>query len=305
MNLFQGNESEPRLILGTVQLGMPYGIANTTGKPDTNAASEIVSRALALDIRYFDTAQAYGDSESVLGDVLAELGATNTTRITTKLDPASGPNDIARIEASIEASFQRLRVERLWCLMLHRPDWLAHWEQGLGGLLRRYRDAGRICHLGASLGTVRDAPAVLAHPDIEVVQAPCNAWDRRFAEQGFLEQARRAGKRCCIRSVYLQGLLAMTPSAAEAALPPAGEAARRWWDFAEKLGSPPRELAIRYALALRAPLVVGAETVEQLADTARMAALPPLDQDTICALAERLDPVLTEEILEPWRWTQR
>ena len=34
-----------KMTLGTVQLGMDYGIKNTTGKPDMNAAHEILRTA--------------------------------------------------------------------------------------------------------------------------------------------------------------------------------------------------------------------------------------------------------------------
>lgn len=62
------------LALGTVQLGIPYGFANTTGQPDQNTATAIVATAWASGVRYFDTAQAYGAGESVLGSAIQALG---------------------------------------------------------------------------------------------------------------------------------------------------------------------------------------------------------------------------------------
>ncbi len=57
----------PRLTLGTVQLGMDYGIANTAGKPDYEKSAGILDAALEGGINAFDTAAAYGDSEAVIG----------------------------------------------------------------------------------------------------------------------------------------------------------------------------------------------------------------------------------------------
>ncbi|HOH32168.1 MAG TPA: hypothetical protein PLC40_20985, partial [Candidatus Hydrogenedentes bacterium] len=69
---------------------------------------------------------------------------------------------------------------------------------------------------------------------------------------------------------------------------------------------PPKALALRYALTLDAPLVVGAESPEQVAETARLAAiLKPLSPEEVQALATAMDPVLNEIILEPWRWKPR
>ncbi|HNR31771.1 MAG TPA: aldo/keto reductase [Candidatus Hydrogenedentes bacterium] len=302
MNVFQPDASPPRLILGTAQLGMRYGIGNVSGQPDRATARRIIEAALENDIFYFDTAQAYGESETLLGTILEELGALAEARIVTKLSATLDPAAPACIEAAIEESLNRLRADRLWGMLIHQPAWLTCWDSGLGDILEHYRVHGRIAALGVSLNTVNDAPAALAHPRMEILQAPCNAWDRRMKDRRFLDAARDQGRLCCIRSVYLQGLLTMTPDAVTARLPAARDAATRWWRLAEEFGASPQELAIRYALTLETPLVVGAETPAQVHDTARMARLAPLTPDAVETIASVMDPALHEEILEPWRW---
>ena len=59
------------LVLGTAQLGMAYGISNLVGKPSFDTARDIVAEAYDCGIREFDTAQVYGNSEQVLGMLLA------------------------------------------------------------------------------------------------------------------------------------------------------------------------------------------------------------------------------------------
>lgn len=295
-------EPVPKLILGTVQLGMAYGIANTSGQPDRDAARQIVKTALDHNIRHFDTAQAYGQSESVLGGVLEELGVNTRVHVGSKLSATLDPLDAARVEVSVKESLSRLRVDRLWCMLLHQPAWLTSWDHGLGNALHRYQAEGRIGRLGVSLNTVNDAAAALAQPDMAILQAPCNAWDRRMEELGFLEQARTAGRLCCIRSVYLQGLLTMAAEAVAERLPPAREASVRWWKLAGEFGVSPKELALRYALTLQAPLVIGAESPDQVADTARLADLAPLSPADVQSIALIMDPVLDEHVIEPWRW---
>ena len=75
------------LIIGTVQLGQAYGIANTTGQPEQQEANSIVRTAWDAGIMLFDTAQGYGNSESVLGATLRHCNATDAARIITKLAP--------------------------------------------------------------------------------------------------------------------------------------------------------------------------------------------------------------------------
>ena len=55
------------LSLGTVQLGVSYGINNQSGKPDRTQAFGILDTALTNGISALDTAAAYGDSEQVIG----------------------------------------------------------------------------------------------------------------------------------------------------------------------------------------------------------------------------------------------
>lgn len=300
-----GPERVSRVILGTVQLGMDYGIANVHGKPDSATARAIVEAAWEAGIRHFDTAQAYGTSEAVLGEALRDLGVAGEARVASKLAMvagAAGPDDAA---ASIERTFKNLGVERLWCLMLHHPRILDFWDDWLGELLAGLRDQGQIAHLGVSLSSLEDAPRCLANPAMEVLQLPCNAWDRRPIQQGVFENARKNGRLCCARSLYLQGLLTLPPEDAAARLPGAERAARCWQEFAERQQLSQKELAIRFGMSLGVPLVIGVETPHQLRETVALARCGPLDREAVSALAAALDPVLDDEILEPWRWPAR
>ncbi|MFA6239943.1 MAG: aldo/keto reductase, partial [Candidatus Hydrogenedentales bacterium] len=112
-------EHPPRLILGTVQLGMPYGIANAAGRPSDAETRRILETALANGIRYFDTAQAYGESEQVLGTTLSDLHALDDVFITSKLRATLDPENPGQIAQVIDESLLRLRLDSLWCMLLH------------------------------------------------------------------------------------------------------------------------------------------------------------------------------------------
>ena len=60
-----------KLALGTVQLGIPYGIANQTGMPDDTTALEILRAAHEHGYTWLDTAAGYGQSEAVIGRLAA------------------------------------------------------------------------------------------------------------------------------------------------------------------------------------------------------------------------------------------
>ena len=61
-----------RIAIGTAQFGLPYGIANQTGKIAQSEAKEILKIALDNNIDVLDTAIIYGDSESSLGKLQTE-----------------------------------------------------------------------------------------------------------------------------------------------------------------------------------------------------------------------------------------
>lgn len=80
-----------------------------------------VARALELGINYFDTAPSYGDgqSEQNLGAALRALGASVFVGTKFRLEPADRKDRGGAIARSLEASLQRLGLERVDLLQLH------------------------------------------------------------------------------------------------------------------------------------------------------------------------------------------
>ena len=65
-------------ILGTAQFGLNYGISNNTGQIKENEVKKIIHYCNEVGITNFDTAQAYGNSEEILGSILNENAAITT-----------------------------------------------------------------------------------------------------------------------------------------------------------------------------------------------------------------------------------
>ena len=57
-----------KLVLGTAQFGMDYGINNVRGQVTPDEVNEILSAAGNAGVEFIDTAYGYGNSEDVLGD---------------------------------------------------------------------------------------------------------------------------------------------------------------------------------------------------------------------------------------------
>ena len=58
-----------RLALGTAQFGLAYGIANQEGQVTRSDSNTMLQLAAANGIDMLDTAIAYGESETCLGEV--------------------------------------------------------------------------------------------------------------------------------------------------------------------------------------------------------------------------------------------
>lgn len=289
-------------VLGTAQLGMDYGIANVRGRPSEKSACEIIEAALKCGVNCFDTAQAYGNSEIVLGRALRYCEAGPDIKIISKLSPKLRPTDSEAVELSIKTSCQNLGVGQLWCLMLHGADWLDSWRKGLGQTLCRSKQAGEVGYLGVSVYTPDEARMALENADIQVIQVPCNLWDQRMLRDGIFELAAKKSKLLFVRSIYLQGLLLLSPEDVLKKLPVAKEASQRWHELAAQSGMSARQLSISFGLSLNVPLVIGLENVQQLNENARLFQQAPLSAKVTEEIWSKLSPLLNSEIVNPSLW---
>lgn len=204
------NNNYRRLALGTAQVGMPYGVANRSGKIGRDETSAILNRAWGAGLDTLDTAIAYGDSEQQLGQV----GVSGWTVIT-KLPPIpNGAADITGwVRDVVRGSLQRLNISSLGGLLLHRPkDLLDPYGGTLYRALLAIRDEGLADKIGVSVYGPDEVDALWPRFQLDLVQIPLNILDRRFGKSGWLTRLHEAGLEIHIRSIFLQGLLLMGSS---------------------------------------------------------------------------------------------
>ncbi len=288
-----------RLTLGTVQLGMPYGIANTAGQPAYEQAKAIVQAAYAGGITCFDTAAGYGESERVLGRALAELGIGDRVVVTTKirhLRGLPGAEAPAAVEGSVRRSLDALRLASLPICLFHLEEDWQHLDA-----LRRLQEKGLVRHIGCSVMSPAVALGIVRSGAAEAVQLPTSVLDRRFLP--VVEEAAARGVAVFVRSIYLQGLLLMPEETIPRQLAAVVPVRRRLAEVARAAGMTLRELALRWALSLPgvASVVVGVEAVEQVQGNCTVAAQGPLPPDLMAAV-EDAGEELPEDVVRPDRW---
>ena len=101
-----------KFTLGTVQLGMNYGIVGKTEQPTEEYAHKILDTACLHGVNMLDTANNYGDSDPVIGTWL-KTSPANPTMIVTKI----GPFDHSSKEA-LQADVRRQAEEAVKTLGL-------------------------------------------------------------------------------------------------------------------------------------------------------------------------------------------
>ncbi|WP_424096627.1 aldo/keto reductase [Moorena producens] len=200
-----------KLALGTVQFGLPYGVANQQGQVSLEEANAILNQAWSAEIDTLDTAIAYGSSEQRLGDM-----GVNHWRIVSKLPslPEGQTNVPVWVEQSLEESLKRLKIDKLYGLLLHRPkDLLSSQGQTLYNSLCALKERGWVQKIGISIYGPEELEALVAEFEFDMVQAPFNVLDRRLIQSGWLARLHQSGVEVHVRSMFLQGLLLMAPAA--------------------------------------------------------------------------------------------
>lgn len=254
------------LVLGTAQLGMPYGVANNTGQPDFQTAISIIKTAWEHGIREFDTAQAYGESEAILGRAFSSLGIANEAKIITKLDPRLDPHQRQSLIKATRNSLERLQISSLYGLMVHREEWLDDLNHDLGKIFQELVRLGLVQHLGVSLYSPPKAINALTSDIFDMIQVPANILDQRFADADVFDLADVKGKQVYIRSIFLQGLLLMKAEDVPSKLALVKPSLNKIDMLCEQYGYSRQKIALLYIKAKypKAKIIIGAETIAQL-----------------------------------------
>ena len=164
----QNTQAPSAAAAGTIQLGdctvnrLGFGAMRITGKgiwgppPDRDAALATLRRAVELEVNLIDTADSYGPfiSEELIAEALAPYppGLVITTKGGwERVGPGQWTHNASpkHLEAAVEGSLRRLRLERIDVYQLHVPDPAVSFDASME-TLARLRQQGKIRHIGLS-----------------------------------------------------------------------------------------------------------------------------------------------------------
>lgn len=160
-------------------VGLGTNNYSVTAAEDLAARREVLKHMPQLGGTLIDTAPAYGRSEEVLGELIAELGNRDRFFLATKVTAPDG--NLAVGKAMIEESFRRLRTDRIELIQVHNL-------QGLDTLmpyLQELKAAKRIKYLGATTSNDNQHEAMAAalrKHRLDFVQLNYSIGDRQSAD---------------------------------------------------------------------------------------------------------------------------
>jgi len=294
------NKKISKLSLGTVQFGLDYGIANTSGKPSQQDVTKIIDYVTNNGINCFDTAQGYGNSEKILGDSLPK---DKDLFIVSKFKSNLFREDA---QAHILTSLKNLNITSLYALLLHDSEILHNWQESDSFIADELIKSSKIKYFGVSIYTSEDFNLAIENDKISFIQIPFNIFDQRAIQYDWFKKAKEKNKLISIRSIYLQGLLLMETNKVPTEL----QSAKKHLDtlnlFAKELNMTKNELALSFVdtIAQDSLILFGCDNINQAKENINnYRNLKKLDTNTITKIITHFNNI-EEDIYNPIRWLQ-
>jgi len=297
------------MTLGTMQLGVNYGIANETGMPNDEEGHELLRQALDNGVTSIDTARAYGEAEDRIGGFLTsnkDYKPYITTKVRANIsEPRPGgapwqPNELAELEKlfleagdkleklifdEAEASLSSLAVPKVNCIMLHRPDEMMAGGKRLAQIMGKLIARGYTDEVGASVYNPAEAETMMQHDEYTAMQMPMSLFDQKMIHTGVLQKLADRNTLVFVRSVFLQGVFFLDPGKVEEPLlkehaAPHIRALRR---LAGEEGVSIAQMAISFVRDTPgvSSLVLGCEKKEQVLENIGLMNGPPVSAKTM------------------------
>lgn len=297
--------------LGTVQLGLTYGLGEHSEKPTEEAAFAILDRAVDLGVNTLDTANNYGDSEAVIGRWLTRRKAEGKKLpyIVTKVGPLKhGSYDILRDDVlyQLEGCMKRLCIDKLDIFMLHDYEDYAQDRDAMQKIFADIKSQGLYDYSAISAYSRHDY-GVIAESGFDATQIPINVFDWGQIENGGMQKLADSGMMIFTRSVFLQGLVFHTPEDLDPRMDFCFPYLNRFIELYKKFELSPAALALSFVLSLPGvtQAVMGCDTADQVESNCKL-----FDQ-TVTLSQDQLDKLhdafhgIDPRVINPGTWFNR
>ncbi len=189
--------SGERLPLVGIGTARRYNVG--TSAEERAPLKEVLKRLPELGGKLIDTAPSYGTAETVVGDLVRDIGNRDRLFIATKVRK----QDLADAKKEIEQSFEILHTDKIDLIQVHNLVGL----DDVLPVLREMKAAGRIRYVGVSTSSGRqyaDFIKMMEIEDLDFVQVNYSMTSRTAAER-ILPLARDRGMAVLVNLPYSRG----------------------------------------------------------------------------------------------------
>ncbi|OXB96824.1 MULTISPECIES: aldo/keto reductase [Bacillus] len=297
-----------KLALGTVQLGLHYGIGNIMGKPDREEALNIIKYAINNGIDVLDTASSYGNSEVIIGEYVSSKTTEKNFQVVTKIPMIDSENIgiehlDSLIDKYIKQSMMNLKTNIIDCCLLHDSKNMVSHNGYIIQKLNTLKLGGVIKKIGVSVYTPDEVKRFLEFDCFDMIQVPLNIFDQRLICSGLLQKLKTKGIEIHARSPYLQGLLLMDTEKFPDYLQIAKKPIKEFEFLAREFNLSRAQLALLFVRELKEvdKIIIGCETVDQLKENIQICNSPLLEEKVLNT-AKKLFKDIPEIIINPNLW---
>ena len=175
-----------KIILGTAQFGLNYGINNSEGKPSIESVFSILDFAQKRGIKVLDTADAYGDAKEILGQYLKK--SASFFEVNSKFK-----NSELLLEKKTDYSLKDLNIRNFNTYFFHDFSDFKQYEELMPSLLA-LKAKGVIKKIGLSVYSNEEFYNAILNDHIDVIQLPFNLLDNYYQRGCLLKKEKQQGK---------------------------------------------------------------------------------------------------------------
>ena len=197
-----------KIVLGTAQFGLNYGIANKKGKVPIRDIKKIKKLSLARGMTTLETAQAYGKAEKILGS----MNFKNFNHISKfqKLKMNNASNLKKHLNLVANNSLRRLKLKKIYAFLFHdAKDLLSKNGKSIFQALSELKKTGTIMNIGVAVYDLSELEILIKRFKFDIVSVPFNLFDKRFENSSTIKKLKQQNIKIYGRSIFLQGLLLM------------------------------------------------------------------------------------------------
>ena len=247
-----------KVILGTAQFGMNYGINNNKGKVSVKEIFKILDYCAKIGINYIDTAFDYGDSESTIGQYLKN-NSNVKFKIITKVSHSS-----KNIEDSLFKSLSNLKVDSIDTILFHSKESFNKLENEIGNLIGKHKNL-YFSNFGVSVYSNEDVYDILKYDFIDTVQLPFNIFDNYNYRENVFKELNKKNIKLLVRSIFLQGLFFKPVELIPRSLRPLKPALIKLNELSKKYNLTINELSLSYVFNQNIDgILIGCDSLKQL-----------------------------------------